>query len=146
MKNGTDMTKTKEITTSVTKKIGQPNFGSASVLVSITSSVDDGDDVDMAYAGDWALCWEQIDKQEEELKKRTKVPEAPVETPTTPPLVPVQEPSDPIMDATAPICPIHKVKAVWRPAGVSKAGKPYPGFYGCPGKNPDGTFCKQKFT
>lgn len=60
--------------------------------------------------------------------------------------------SDPIMDATSgqpsalpaqQICPLHNTYFVLR-QGISKTtNKPY-SFYACPGKNPDGSFCRAK--
>lgn len=44
----------------------------------------------------------------------------------------------------SPICGIHNVQMTWRPAGVSKAGKPYQGFWSCPTRNVDGSYCKFK--
>jgi hypothetical protein len=32
----------------------------------------------------------------------------------------------------------------WKPDGVSRAGKPYKGFWTCGKKNPDGTWCDYK--
>jgi hypothetical protein len=32
----------------------------------------------------------------------------------------------------------------WKEGGVSKAGKPYDGFYKCGEKNPDQSFCTQR--
>lgn len=41
-------------------------------------------------------------------------------------------------------CPIHNVEFKWRPPGTSKSGKPYQGFWSCPMRNDDGSFCSQK--
>jgi hypothetical protein len=41
-------------------------------------------------------------------------------------------------------CPIHGVPFTYKEAGVSKAGKPYDGFWKCDGKLEDGSFCKEK--
>ncbi len=40
-------------------------------------------------------------------------------------------------------CPDHRTAWQFKPAGVSKAGKPYNAFYACGGKS-DGQFCKRK--
>ena len=40
-------------------------------------------------------------------------------------------------------CPDHRIAWQFKPAGVSKAGKPYNAFYACGGKT-DGQFCKRK--
>jgi hypothetical protein len=40
-------------------------------------------------------------------------------------------------------CPDHRTPWAFKPAGVSKAGKPYNAFYACGGKT-DGQFCKRK--
>jgi len=40
-------------------------------------------------------------------------------------------------------CPDHRAPWSFKPAGVSKAGKPYNAFYACGGKT-DGQFCKRK--
>jgi len=40
-------------------------------------------------------------------------------------------------------CPEHRTAWSFKPAGVSKAGKPYNAFYACGGKT-DGQFCKRK--
>ena len=42
------------------------------------------------------------------------------------------------------LCPAHKTAWTYKPAGVSKAGKAYAGFWKCDGKNPDGTYCGAK--
>jgi hypothetical protein len=36
------------------------------------------------------------------------------------------------------------VPFTWKEGGVSKAGKPYDGFYKCGEKNPDQSFCTQR--
>jgi len=42
-------------------------------------------------------------------------------------------------------CKIHNQPFVLRPGGVSKnTGKTYSGFWACPGKTPDGKYCKEK--
>ncbi len=41
-------------------------------------------------------------------------------------------------------CPVHGVPFTWKEGGVSKAGKPYDGFYKCGEKNADGSYCKQR--
>jgi hypothetical protein len=41
-------------------------------------------------------------------------------------------------------CPIHGVEFRFKEGGISKMGKPYQGFWSCPMKNADGTFCNQK--
>jgi hypothetical protein len=43
-----------------------------------------------------------------------------------------------------PICGNHHEPMSWKEGGVSKAGKPYQGFWSCKVKNPDGSFCKFK--
>lgn len=44
-----------------------------------------------------------------------------------------------------PICSVHNVEMNWRPPGQSRStGKPYPGFWACPQKNPDGSYCNFK--
>jgi hypothetical protein len=45
---------------------------------------------------------------------------------------------------TSPTCGVHNIQMVWHVPGVSKAGKPYQGFYACPAKNPDGSWCDYK--
>jgi hypothetical protein len=40
-------------------------------------------------------------------------------------------------------CPDHRTAWSFKPAGVSKAGKPYNAFYACSGKS-NGTFCQRK--
>ena len=40
-------------------------------------------------------------------------------------------------------CPDHRSAWSFKPAGVSKAGKAYNGFYACSGKS-NGTFCQRK--
>ena len=135
--------KIKEISTTVSKKIGQPDFGSIGFSATITATVEENDDLDAAYAGNWGICMDEIDKQEKLLPKN------PVPSQVTPPAPyvdwtkkEVDQTPDPIMDATAPTCGIHGVAMVWKPAGVSKkTGKAYPGFYSCPSRNADGSFC-----
>jgi hypothetical protein len=41
-------------------------------------------------------------------------------------------------------CPVHKVPFTWKEGGVSKAGKPYDGFWKCGEKNPDESYCNQR--
>ena len=133
------MSQIKEITTSVSKKIGQPNFGSASVLASITSTIDEGDDVDMVYSANWGYCWDQVDAQEKELVKRT--PHTDTEWLDKEPVV--QAPPA----QSIPVCQIHNKPMTLKPAGVSKTtGKPYPAFWSCSERMPDGSFCKFKPT
>ena len=43
-----------------------------------------------------------------------------------------------------PICGVHNVQMSWHAPGISKAGKPYQGFYACPVKLPDGKWCDYK--
>jgi len=40
-------------------------------------------------------------------------------------------------------CPDHRTAWSFKPAGISKAGKPYNAFYACSGKS-NGTFCQRK--
>lgn len=40
-------------------------------------------------------------------------------------------------------CPDHQTPWVLKPAGISKAGKPYEAFYTCSGKT-DGQYCRRK--
>lgn len=146
------MNKVKEISVNVSKKLGQPHFGSAMVSASITVSVDDDAEVKSAFKDSWLMAWEEVDKQVNEIKSTMEleelsesVEEVTQEVQPVPAQPAPQVPSgDPIMDATAPFCPIHKVYKNWKPAGVSKSGKAYPAFYACPGRNPDGSFCKSK--
>ena len=128
----------KEIVVNVSKKIGQPEFSSVMLSASITTSVEEAD-TSQAFTEAWAMAWEEVNKQEEEFKTRTQIEDVVKTEAETPP-----EP-DPIMDRTAPYCPIHRVALTWRPAGVSKrTGKAYAGFYACPEKNQDGSFCTYK--
>lgn len=41
-------------------------------------------------------------------------------------------------------CGQHGTPWTLKPAGVSKAGKPYNAFYTCTGKNADGSYCREK--
>lgn len=50
----------------------------------------------------------------------------------------------PALEAALSRCPYHDAPWSARPAGVSKAGKPYSAFWTCDGKEPDGSFCKRK--
>ena len=43
-----------------------------------------------------------------------------------------------------PICPDHNVEFTWKEGGVSKAGKPYDGFWRCTQKTADGGYCKAR--
>ena len=139
---------TKEISVNVSKKIGRTGtFGSDMVSASITVSVDDESEVKSAFVESWAKAWEEVDKQEHEIQDRKEMEESVRETiksneewinePSVPPTY-----SAPVQENTGNVCPIHKVALVWKPAGVSKkTNRPYPGFYSCPGRNPDGSFC-----
>ena len=150
------MTKPKEISVTVSKKMSS-DFNSIGLTVSLTTTVDETDDLDIAYAGNWGICWEEIDKQEEAIKEKLKTitpptPIVPVAPPVAPLIAPVavpvqpQQVADPIMTSTTPQCPIHGNTVTYRPSGISKStGKPYPGFYSCTAKTPDGMFCKEKF-
>ena len=40
-------------------------------------------------------------------------------------------------------CPDHRTAWSFKPAGISKAGKPYNAFHACSGKS-NGTFCQRK--
>ena len=44
----------------------------------------------------------------------------------------------------APVCGVHHVAMILKPAGTSKAGRAYPAFYSCPQRNPDGSYCSYK--
>ena len=44
----------------------------------------------------------------------------------------------------SPMCGIHKIPMTLKPAGVSKVGRPYPAFYSCGQRNPDGSYCNFK--
>ena len=39
-------------------------------------------------------------------------------------------------------CGVHKTPLTYRPAGVSKTGKPYKAFWSCQEKDAQGNFCK----
>lgn len=41
-------------------------------------------------------------------------------------------------------CQQHNIPFTLKPAGTTKAGKAYNAFWACSGKNPDGSFCKNK--
>lgn len=44
-----------------------------------------------------------------------------------------------------PFCPQHNTELRWRDGGISnKTGKPYNGFFSCPTRNADGSFCSFK--
>lgn len=44
---------------------------------------------------------------------------------------------------SAPICGIHNVPMNFREGGISKtSNRPYPAFWACPAKMPDGSYCK----
>ena len=144
----------KEISVNISKKIGRVGeFGSDMVSASITMSIEDDVKVKEAYSDAWGIVKEEIEEQETLLSDKRdmkevadSIPVSPVTAPTPPTAIPVQKPiADPIMTATTPVCPIHGNTVVYRPSGISKAGKPYPGFYSCTFRMPDGTFCKEKF-
>lgn len=42
------------------------------------------------------------------------------------------------------VCPVHGTPWSWKAPGVSKAGKPYNGFWKCDGKDEDGNFCSER--
>jgi hypothetical protein len=44
----------------------------------------------------------------------------------------------------APVCGVHHIPMVLKPAGISKMGKAYPAFYSCPQRNQDGSYCTFK--
>ena len=46
-----------------------------------------------------------------------------------------------VSNPNAPICGVHDAIMIWRKGGISKAGKPYPGFWACPDRNEDGSYC-----
>lgn len=50
----------------------------------------------------------------------------------------------PAAEAALSRCPYHDTPWEIRPAGVSKAGKPYQAFWKCDGKETDGSYCKRK--
>jgi len=43
-----------------------------------------------------------------------------------------------------PQCAVHGTEMKWKEGGVSKAGKPYNGFWSCGQKNADGSWCNYK--
>lgn len=51
--------------------------------------------------------------------------------------------SDPMPLEVTKACPVHGDTVVWKEAGFTKQGKPYPGFWGCTEKV-EGKFCKEK--
>ena len=56
-----------------------------------------------------------------------------------------EDQNDFIESLDVPMCGIHKVPMNWREPGISKTtGKAYNGFWACPMKNPDGSFCKYR--
>ncbi len=61
------MIKPKEITVSISKKIGMPNYSSINLMASTTYTVDDGEDLLDAYSRAWNDVKDQIDIQEESL-------------------------------------------------------------------------------
>jgi hypothetical protein len=145
--------KTTEISVNISKKIGRTGeFGSDMVSASITKSIDDESEIKNAYNEAWSIVKEEVKEQEELLAEKKVMKEvadsigtevAPVTAPVYP-IPPIVDP-DPIMTSTAPICDIHHVVCVWKPAGISKrTGKAYAGFYSCPNKMPDGSYCTFK--
>jgi hypothetical protein len=49
------------------------------------------------------------------------------------------------VDPNAPICEVHNKPMTLKPAGVSKTtNKPYPAFWACSERMPDGSFCRFK--
>lgn len=124
---------TKEITVNVSKKIGQANFSSAMLSASITMTVEEGQEVSKVYDEAWAICWEEIEKQEIELKDRSDIKES------------IQE-SDPTEKwpeavSSAPPLPVRKCTACGAPmefkSGTNKTGKPYKGWF-CSDKTKSG--------
>ena len=96
---------------------------------SITTTIEDEDELSEAFAKSWAVCYEEIEKQQAELQGKADLKESMDDF--------KDMAEEPVETEATPTCPIHHVKAVYRPSGVSKkTGKPYPGFYSCPERGP----------
>ena len=132
------MSQIKEISVNFSKKIGNANFGSDMVSASITMSVESDSEVSAAYKEAWAIVHEEVEKQENLLDQDKAIAES------------VKQSTNFVQDINAdPVqkCPVHGLEFVLRPAGISKTtGKGYPAFWACPGKNPDGSYCREKRT
>jgi hypothetical protein len=154
--------KVTEITVNISKKLVTAGImGSDMASASMKISIEDESEIAEAYAKGWAICYEEVDKQQEELKTKAELKEVADSvnqdipagyTPTTNPSISMStSPSahadpDPIMTATTPTCPVHGNTVVYRPSGISKkTGKPYAGFYACTARNTDGSYCTEKF-
>jgi len=49
------------------------------------------------------------------------------------------------INPSIPECPVHNIPMRWKSGGISKTtGKPYQGFYSCPERNEDGSYCRAK--
>lgn len=137
-KGGEIKMEVKEIAVNVSKKIGQPQFGSIMLSASMTITANDAEAPE-AYNNAWSTCWEEILKQEEEFKKNSSLKEA------------MDEFGDMINEPTvrtaAPKCGNHPEQAlIWRKAGISKStGKAYPAFWSCPIRTETGAFCTYKY-
>ena len=134
----------------MSKKIGRVGeFGSDMVSASITMSVEDETEIKDAYSEAWDIVKEEVKGQEALLAEKKEMKEVADNISTTEaksaPPQPITPEKDPIMTSTTPRCPIHGNTVTYRPSGISKkTGKPYPGFYSCTAKTPDGQFCKER--
>jgi hypothetical protein len=57
---------------------------------------------------------------------------------------PALPPPSRVLTAGPGDCPVHRVPFTFKEGGVSKAGKPYDGFWKCGEKNADDTYCTQR--
>jgi hypothetical protein len=99
---------TKEISVNVSKKISKAGtFGSDMISASITITVDEDSEVGTAYLEAWSKCWEQINKQEEELKTHTEIKESIEEEPDWLKGDPEPTTAEPSMET---YCKVHQVQ------------------------------------
>jgi hypothetical protein len=84
---------------------------------------------------DWADFCEALENMESILPKTKAFPDDTGNTATPPQAV----------TPGIPECGIHHVPMTWRGGGISKkTGKPYNGFWSCPQRNPDNSYCSFK--
>uniref|UniRef100_A0A6H1ZE89 Putative tail protein n=1 Tax=viral metagenome TaxID=1070528 RepID=A0A6H1ZE89_9ZZZZ len=82
-----------------------------------------------------ALCGFGTQFTGDELEEGGRIVDSPIEQ-----VIPVQPMMDKLPTTEAPACPKCGAKTVWK-AGVSKRTNREYAFWGCPSKNPNGTWC-----
>ena len=119
--------KVTEITVNISKKLVKYGvMGSDMASASMMISIEDESEIAEAYAKGWSICYEEIDKQQDELETKAQIKE--VANQPDPEWV-----KNPAPQGSAPPLPEHKCSQCGRTteykSGTSKVGKAYKGWF-----------------